>query len=709
MDSSVHESAAQSLKTPSANQLESVSAQSHLTHVAVYARGAEVTRVIDVPEVPEDVFELRIPGITAAADSASFRLDLGGLNREIISLRSELLYPREIGEFGETVVELERVEREISRVEALRSVASQRKDKLEAIQFAPGGPDDEYDATERSMRGLEIARAVEARIARYDDELVDLDDQLFELWREQNQLQRADAQASDVDRFGQTRPRREVIVRFSGGDSADFSGLKLTYVVHTARWWPIYRIDLEDHGRQAHVAIEAFVAQNTGEDWQNVRLSFATSDLASDARLPRPKSLRLGRAQPDALSGFRAPPDSTDALFASFDQHASRAASMPTDPQRLTSQWSSLRFEESEDRPTGEYDALGATPRPSSGSALGQEMQWEEVSASAPGAPAASDFMVGAMPPPGAPPPQAGAPPPQMSASRSRAPQAPKRAEPIPASAGAEPESRWLDFEALRMVGPDSERRGKLAVDDDPFSSETDLSAASDAARKRRTTDPAISRGSFDYRYDTDGLADVPSDGMLHRITAATSASKSQLTWQIVPREDTSVYRVAELENPHASPLLTGPVEVYANGGLITTTTIERVASGGSMSVGLGIDERIRAARNARIDEESAGLLGGKREVIHEVEIELRSNLGFDANVVVLDRIPVTNDDDVSVELLRASPGYQNYDQREKGRPIQGGIKWHVELAAGASTTVEFAYKIVLRSKDEIIGGNRRE
>jgi len=221
--------------------------------------------------------------------------------------------------------------------------------------------------------------------------------------------------------------------------------------------------------------------------------------------------------------------------------------------------------------------------------------------------------------------------------------------------------------------------------------------------------DPVVSRGSFDYRYDGEGRVEVPSDGTVHRVTVVAAETDAKLSWLTVPREETSVFRMAEFDNPHASPLLTGPVEVYSEGALVTSTTISRVGQGGAIQLGLGVDERIRVARNARVDEESAGLLGGKRAVLHQIDIELRSNLGFDAEIEVLDRVPVSADDGVEVEFVDCEPPHQAYDQRSRGAPIKGGMRWRIELDGGQTSSIRFSYVIKLKAKAEIVGGNRRE
>ncbi|HTN87956.1 MAG TPA: DUF4139 domain-containing protein, partial [Sorangium sp.] len=145
------------------------------------------------------------------------------------------------------------------------------------------------------------------------------------------------------------------------------------------------------------------------------------------------------------------------------------------------------------------------------------------------------------------------------------------------------------------------------------------------------------------------------------------------------------------------------------DGALAAQSALGHVDRGGVLRVGLGVEERIRVARNARVDESSAGLLGGSLAVEHAVTIDLASSLGVGVEVEVLDRIPVTDDKDVEIKLLSSQPKAETYTQEELGEPVRGGLRWRVPLAPGGKASVAFTYRVVFSSKSEVVGGNRRE
>jgi uncharacterized protein (TIGR02231 family) len=218
-----------------------------------------------------------------------------------------------------------------------------------------------------------------------------------------------------------------------------------------------------------------------------------------------------------------------------------------------------------------------------------------------------------------------------------------------------------------------------------------------------------VSRGQFDHCYEAAGRGEVASNGRPHRVHVQAGEGPATPRFRTTPRESTDVFREALIENPLGAPLCAGPIDVFLDGGLVTTTETAAVDRGGVFVVGLGVEDRLRAARNARVEESSAGLLGGSTHVDHHVTVDITSSLGMPVNIEVLERIPVTDDKDVSIKVTLAEPEPEVYDQSDIGSPVRGGRRFRVEVASGGKTKVAYSYRIKLPAKSEIVGGNRRE
>lgn len=706
-------------------EIPRIAATGPIVGVVVHGRGAVITRRIDVEgPVPSTSFDLCIGQITPLADPGSVRVSLPDESRTLVGVNARIEVPSTDSGPGPSTELVERLNRRIDRLHEREAALKERAKRLQNAVLTPSGGKAlrEAGAANRVAAALELSEVISSTVASIDERIADLRLEIQRATQERDAAHLEDLQTSGSDRMGDGHPTRAFDLRIAAG-AANIQSLELSYAVpYAAKWWPRYTLRLTHAGTRATLAIEALVAQRTGEDWTNVPIGLSTAAIVFDATLPRLPSLRLGKRQPTESRGFREPPGGVDRLFESYDGFRGR--------QKIPQQTASpSRVTRSEVTAVMSHQSAYAYDSPHELDDITGNVQEEIAEAldMAPRAPARSPQpQMGHAPAPSAPQPaRARSAPTGSSASFKQQAFTPPAfggdassyggggpggpAPPQQAPASHDPGDNWLEFDALVLAGRDARARGRLQRRQPPGGlPESELFDAQESARRMSLVDPSVSRGLFDYRYDAVGSVRIPADGRLHRIEVLEQTAASRLHWRTVPLVDPAVYREAVLENPFSSPLLAGPVDVFSEGQLVTTTDVERVDAGGSMRVGLGVDERIRVSRNVRMAEESAGLLGGKRELIHDVEIELRSGLGEPATVEVIDRIPVTNDNQVEIELLHETPAGEAYEQKELDHPIKGGRRWTIKLGAGGRAKVDVRYQVTLRSKDELMGGNRR-
>lgn len=704
---------------------------SRIVKVDVYARGAIVTRDVTLPEhLPDAELELLIGGIPLQADPGSLQAAVDG-GREIVGLASVVHLPQTGTNPAELELQLRDLERDAQRLRLRRSELQQERQQLAALQPQPHHKPKQKrknlawidDALALSALSIDLLNATDEALIGLDAELVDVDRRIAAARLALHQARAA--QTVDPD-----QATRLLVLRLGPHrtDARCLGRVTVAYAVAAARWWPAYTARLSQGGTRAEWTLEAFVAHKSDEDWDGVALTLCTADLTRDVQLPELRTLRIGRAQRPRPSGYRSPPQGLDALFTNYDR-AFGAAPAPQPPPPPTQPMSTGALmpqadltpseafypDEAQDLDEGASDlkayANAAAPMPH----LPPGMPAPQAAP----APVRAGFGGGFMP---------------QSLSRGAAPETKKesakgrrlREEPedAPAHRAAaprtelpgeiEPEAGWLDFDQLSMGSGDSRAvRGRLqplrsrAGDQRRQAALQHITATTTTPHLAR--DPLQTRGQFDHRYLADGRVELPGDGHAHRITVSRATTTSRTAFRTLPRLEETVYREVKLDNPFPSPLLAGPVEVFVDGALVITSAIDSVDRGGAILFGLGVEERLRVARNTTVQESSQGLFKGTVAVVHEVEFELSSTLGFPAPITVVDRTPTTLDDDIEIDLLDASPAPEPYDQRERGNPIKGGLRWELLLDPGASTTLRFSYQVKFPAKYELHGGNRRE
>lgn len=219
----------------------------------------------------------------------------------------------------------------------------------------------------------------------------------------------------------------------------------------------------------------------------------------------------------------------------------------------------------------------------------------------------------------------------------------------------------------------------------------------------------------YDYAYRTDTPVDVPSDGNFHSIALTSVPADTDLSYVVVPREATDVFRLARLKNPLGAPILDGPADIYLGKDFLLTSDIAFTPPGGEVKLGLGVEQAIKVTRNTSYREETSGLLRGSLVLWHKIEIEVQNHLERPVECQVRERIPSTRkgEDDIEVKIENADPAWQSYRPKAADSPevnLKGGHSWTVEVPGkGGKRALSATYSIKIPSKYELIGGNRRE
>ncbi len=717
--------------------------ESSIDRVTVYARGAVVTRTLRLPPaLPDGVIELAVEGVTALAEPSSLRVTLEG-PRQALGVRADLVVAEQ--QATEPVPgRMRELRHHIDRLQGEQQSLDERRARL--LHLTPDtwpGATSGFDA--RARQAASVGKLIDEAIGRLDTRAFEIDEALRTATRELEALTLVQSQRG-TEAAG---PRSTRTLRLRVGGQGKLAAAAVSYIVAPARWWPLYTLRVDAGGRGATMSIEALVAQLSGEDWTAARLSFATADLVHDARLPELPALRLGRAQPRVRSGFRPPPPGLDRLFAAHDRYFPELSPPQPIPEDAAEINYTLR-----DMLAG----AAAASRPSSATMAPKPMATEEVEefeeaeaiedagtplmqSAVPSFAAveieARPSRAGAPPPPrNAPsvPPPTAAPAPMAMRSRLSAP-APTASVPLGAIGGLpqgkasgggggdrrgqarlpdadlDPHERYADYGRLRLgSASDRQRRGRLV----PRGDESQSLAAMQRIEASvppvaEARDPRTSRGQFAHLYEAAARGSVPGDGVAHLLPVMTAQSPLKMTFRTVPRNGNEVYREAQFTNPFEAPLLAGPAQIYVDGSLLMTAPIERVGRGGVVRAGLGVEPRLRVARNVQTHEGATGLLNGSTVVHHVVKIELVSSLGHPAEIEVIERVPVSDDKQIVVERTGANPPPSVYDQSDRGSAVRGGLRWQVSVPPSGTVRLEHQYRITFPAKLELSGGNRRD
>lgn len=706
---------------------------SRIESVVVHRGGAVVTRAVEAPAA-SSVRTVRVSGLPLLLDDSTVNISVGGGAAALdlrIALESSSVVPeapddRQRLRLAADVTRLENLLVHVDRVRAM----VERTSVYRRPQPTDSTPPIEVDVAARlalldfrvsEMERLAAERAGVARdLEKAQIALRELDDKLRR--REGERPVRPDELRKAA--LFTLKPTKE------GGPAK----VSLSYLVMGARWSPAYALHLDRKKNEARLDVRAAIAQSTGEDWTGVRIALSSTPFARPCDLPELSSLRIGRAQPPPRRAYRPPPGDVGALFTDFQRalgpHAPAprpiARAVPEDllgtdeatPTRLVAPVAASTV-------TVAYGPMGGPTR----TAPPPPMAAPQVAATP---------MPGAAMPRMADIPAAKAPPsPARRALLARAPAqdasmalGESHSAP-PARVELEPDDRLLSFGDLRLLPPGSSGGALLPISRDQGYVEASASldirvaakvvmalhAASSAMRNfsqkplpPRHVSPSPHLG-FDAVYEGAAPIDVPSDGDFHTVSVLSARAPSALSYVVVPRESADVFRRVEMQSPLEIPLLAGPCDVYVDDAYLLASEIEGVAAHGKLSLGLGVDQSIKVARNVWHAEESAGILGGSLVLKHQIKIELVSHKPDAVTVEVRERVPIAaeNEDDVKVEVVEVRPSWSAWEPAPPEPPLKGGYAWRVKLEPKAKLELEATYTVKIPAKLELVGGNRRD
>jgi len=733
--------------------VEQQSLPSQVDAVTVYRESAVVTRraVVEEP-LPQGVHTLDLAGLPIALEDGSVRVRVlpraaepEGALPEVLAVQIGLAAPAAPAPRAGLREALRAARQRLRHLERERAALARRRASVAAISLPerPAPREGEAPPPAGSRGRLALLDFRRRQATRLDEALAELDRALADLRLDLAALE-AEAQAGatrtlrpfDLEKVAHLRLRVPAA-------AAPRWELELSYRVPGASWRPSWVLRCAPDYRRLRLELKALVRQRSGEDWSSVDLTVSTADALGHWDLPELPSLRLGRRQdPPPRKGWRPPPEGTEALYADWER-AQRALEPPAPRPWVAPAAVPIECDSSDD----------------------DEAPGVELFSGAPDFAPQDEAYAGAAPPACEPAPCLAPPPPSPALRRSAVPSAPpadlrkrresvvmaKRAKSLRAEreeecadldgllvadAPAEPDpgipaDALLDYERLRMGGPESAHKGKLrplaevdllreALETRPGGAPLPVeellrlaAAAGQQARQQPTapegTVPPRPPGAYHHSFHGDLRVDLPGDGAWHSLPLLAREAEATLHHIVVPRECPDAFRSLSFVNPLQAPLLAGPADVYVGGDYLLAAQLATAAPGERVEQGLGVEPAIKTARNTSYEERSHGLLGGSTSLEHELRYELVSHLAVPAALELRERLPHVpeGDPDLELEVVEVQPPWEPYEQPEQ--PLAAGHRWRLVLAPGEPQTLRVRYQVLLPSKLELQGGNRRE
>ncbi|MGE0637481.1 MAG: DUF4139 domain-containing protein [Bacteroidia bacterium] len=178
----------------------------------------------------------------------------------------------------------------------------------------------------------------------------------------------------------------------------------------------------------------------------------------------------------------------------------------------------------------------------------------------------------------------------------------------------------------------------------------------------------------------------IPSDGVTHLVAVKTSDMPASYYHFLVPKLESEAFLIAKVTGWEELNLLPGKANIFYEGTYVGETMLNAALLSDTMELALGRDHGITITRTKLPDKERNKALGNDVEKTVTYELKMKNNKSNTLKLVVEDHIPVSQIEDIKVEMK--DKGSAEYNDKT------GLLKWNTSINSKENKTLAFTYTI---------------
>jgi len=198
--------------------------------------------------------------------------------------------------------------------------------------------------------------------------------------------------------------------------------------------------------------------------------------------------------------------------------------------------------------------------------------------------------------------------------------------------------------------------------------------------------DVAVNSTGINTEFKIDLPYSIPSDGQQHTILVKKYELPATYRYYAIPKLDESVFLQAQVTNWEDLNLLPGQTNIYYDGSYVGQGEIDTHLTDDTLSFSLGKDKKIVIKRELDKELRSVKMIGTNVRKTFAYNISIRNTRKEAANIVILDQVPVSKDDNIVVEDIESDKG--DLDNST------GYVKWDLALKANETKKLKLSYTV---------------
>ncbi len=201
----------------------------------------------------------------------------------------------------------------------------------------------------------------------------------------------------------------------------------------------------------------------------------------------------------------------------------------------------------------------------------------------------------------------------------------------------------------------------------------------------------AADTGGFQVVYRIPGRVSVSASEGAKNVRISSATITPDFLLRAAPAVDATAFLEADFKHAEDAPLLPGQVAIYRDGAYVGRSRMALTAKDENVRLGFGADDSVKIVRSTvRQLEGSAGLLNSAKTERREFKTSIRNGHETPVRIIVEDQVPVSETDEVKVEVLPVTTPPTEKDVRNR----RGVMAWSLDLAPGEAKDLRIAWLV---------------
>jgi uncharacterized protein (TIGR02231 family) len=219
------------------------------------------------------------------------------------------------------------------------------------------------------------------------------------------------------------------------------------------------------------------------------------------------------------------------------------------------------------------------------------------------------------------------------------------------------------------------------------------MSKVAEPAPERAEEQQAVAEiGGFQVVFKIPGRVSLGASEGAKSLRVSTATIAPDLAVRSVPLIDPTAFLEASFVQAEDAPLLPGRVSIYRDGVFVGRGQMAAASKDETVRLGFGADDKVKVERSVvKRNEGSAGLiLTTSKTDERAFKTVIRNGHDFPIRIAIEDQLPVSENEDIQVEMLPSTTPPSVTNLRDK----RGVLEWALEAKPGEVRDVAFAWRI---------------